>query len=273
MTTIINNRRIIRNTVYLYLRMFFIMAISIYTVRVVLEELGVLDFGIFNVIGSVVALCSFLTGSLTAASNRFFSREIVKNEMTSLNNIFCLNITVFVFLIVGAIILLETVGLWYVNNVMVIPQNRIFAANIVYQLSIVTLAVTFVSIPYNALIITHEHMSTYAYFGIIEALSRLAIALLLIVCQYDKLIVYAILTTIVSGLVTLLYYLYCRMHYVESKYHFYWNKAEFNEVFKFISYYFFGSISAVIKSQGLNLLINAFFPPTVNAALAIAFQS
>lgn len=252
--------------------MFFIMAISLYSVRIVLNELGVTDYGIYNVVGSVVALCSFLTGSLTAASNRFFSREIIKEDKTFLNKSFCLNITFFGILIICAIVLLETVGLWYVNFKMVLPENRLFAANIVYQLSILTLASSFVSIPYNALIITHEHMSAYAYIGIIEAISKLGIALLLIICSCDKLIVYAILMAFLSIGTTLFSLIYCRCYYKESRYHFYWNKAEFSEIFKFISLYFFGSISAVVRSQGLNILINAFFSPAINASRAIATQ-
>ena len=139
------------------------MAVSLYTVRVVLRELGVVDYGLYNVVGSVVALCSFLTGSLTAASNRFFSQEIVKNDKSSFNKIFCLNITVFGLLILFAVILLETIGLWYVNTKMVIPDDRMFAANVVYQLSVLTLISSFISIPYNALIIAHEKKKRKAF--------------------------------------------------------------------------------------------------------------
>ena len=248
------------------------MAINLYTVRVVFRELGVVDYGIFNVVGSVVALCSFLTGSLTAASNRFFSREILKQDKSFLNKSFCLNITFFGFLIICAIIILETVGLWYINEKMVIPKDRLFATNVVYQLSILTLASTFISIPYNALVITHEQMSIFAYFGIIEAVSRLCITWLLIICPFDKLIVYAILMALLSIIITMFYYAYCHKYYEESKYRFYWNRAEFSDVFKFISLYFLGSISAVIRSQGMNILINAFFSPAINSSRAIATQ-
>lgn len=248
------------------------MVISLYAVRVVLKELGFIDYGIYNVVGSIVALCSFLTGSLTAASNRFFSREILKEDKSFLNKIFCLNITFFGFLIICSIVLLETVGLWYVNTKMMIPENRLFASNVVYQLSIFTLASTFISIPYNALIITHERMSFYAYIGIIEAISRLGIALLLIISPFDKLITYAILMTILSVFITICYYVYCRRFYEESKYRFYWNREEFSEVIKFISLYFFGAISAVFRIQGMNILINMFFSPAINASRAIATQ-
>ena len=272
MSSVIDNKKILKNTVFLYCRMFFIMIISLYTVRIVLRELGVVDYGIYNVVGSVVSLCTFLTGTLTAASNRFFSMEMVKEDKSSLNKCFCLNITVFSVLMLGAIVLLETVGLCYVNTKMVIPSDRLLAANVVYQLSVLSLCSSFVSIPYNSLLITHQRMSVYAYIGIAEALLKLLIAWALLVVSYDKLIFYAALTTVANILVTLIYYRYCRSHYEESKFHFYWNREEFNGIFKFISLYFFGSISAVIRPSGMNLLINAFFSPAINAARAIAFQ-
>lgn len=272
MASVINNRRILKNTVYLYCRMFFIMALSLYSVRIVLKELGVVDYGIYNVVGSVVALCSFLTGSLTAASNRFFSREILKEDKSFLNKSFCLNITFFGFLILCAIVLLETVGLWYVNCKMIIPYDRLVAANVAYQLSIFTLATSFIAVPYNALIITHEKMSVYAYIGIIEAVTKLIIAWLLIITPIDKLISYALLMAVLSACLTIIPLVYCNKNYTESKYHFYWNKAEFSEIFKFISLYFLGSISVVIRAQGLNILINAFYSPAINASRAIATQ-
>lgn len=272
MSSVIDNRKILKNTVYLYIRMFFIMAIGLYTVRVVLRELGVVDYGIYNVVGSVVSLCSFLTGTLTAASNRFFSMEMVKEDKSSLNRCFCLNITVFSVLMLGAVVLLETVGLWYVNNKMTIPADRLFAANVVYQLSILSLCSSFVSIPYNALLVTHQHMSVYAYIGIVEALLKLFVAWVLLAVPTDKLIAYAVLIALAGIFVTAIYYCYCHRHYEESRFRFYWNRQEFSEIFRFISLYFFGSVSAVIRPQGMNLLINAFFSPAVNAARAVAFQ-
>lgn len=252
--------------------MFFIMIVGLFSVRVVLRELGVIDYGIYNVVGSVVALCSFLTGSLTAASNRFFSREIVKNDISSLNKCFCLNITVFGVFFLIAVVLLETIGLWYVNNKMIIPIDRIFAANVVYQLSILTLATTFIMIPYNALIITHEHMSAFAYIGIVESLLRLGVAISLFFISFDKLIFFAVASSVISVLLTIFYFNYCRKHYSESNYHLYWNKSEFIEIFKFISWYFLGSVSSVLRSQGINILLNSFFNPAINAARAVAFQ-
>lgn len=270
--SVIDNRRVMKNTVFLYLRMLFVMIISLYTVRIVLRELGVVDYGINNVVGSVVALCSFLTSSLTAVCNRYFSKEIVKGDKVSFNNCFCLNVTSFSVLALLAVVLLETFGIWYLNNKMIIPEDRMFAAHIVYQFSIINLCLSFISIPYNSLIISHERMSFFAYVGIFESVAKLLVAYLIVISVGDKLIYYNFLSLIVTVAVTLAYIIYCFKYFSESRYRFYWNKKEFEEIFTFVSWYFFGSISAVIKSSGLNLLINALFSPSVNAARAIAFQ-
>lgn len=270
--SVIDNRRVMKNTVFLYLRMLFVMIISLYTVRIVLRELGVVDYGINNVVGSVVALCSFLTSSLTAVCNRYFSKEIVKGDKVSFNNCFCLNVTSFSALALLAVVLLETFGIWYLNNKMIIPEDRMLAAHIVYQISIINLCLSFISIPYNSLIISHERMSFFAYVGIFESVAKLLVAYLIVISVGDKLIYYNSLSLMVTVAVTLAYIIYCLKYFSESRYRFYWNKKEFEEIFAFVSWYFFGSISAVIKSSGLNLLINAFFSPSVNAARAIAFQ-
>ena len=270
--SVVDNKKVLKNSVFLYARMLLMMVISLYTVRIILKELGVVDYGIYNVVGSVVALFNFLTGALISVSNRFFAIEAVKHDVKSFNNCFCLNLTVFGALILISVFFLEIVGLWYVNNKMVIPDDRMFAANVVYQLSILQLFFLFIMIPYNSLVIINEKMSFFAYMGIFEAVARLGIAFLLVVGIFDRLILYAILMTVVSGLVTFLFYAYCRKHYEESRYRFYWNRGEFNKMASFVSWYFLGTISSVIRSQGLNLLINLFFNPAINAARAIAFQ-
>ena len=270
--TVIDNKRIVKNTFFLYGRMLLMMLINLYTVRLLLQGLGVDDFGIYNVVGSVVAFSSFITGSLTAASNRFFAREFVKNDKLSFNNSFCLNVTVFGVLMVGVVFILETIGLCYVNEKMTIPEERMLAANIIYQFTIFSLVLSFLQIPYNALVIIYEKMSVFAYIGIIEALLRLGIAVAIVVSTCDRLIEYGALTLVVSAFSTLIYYVYCRRHFPESRYRWYWNKEEFKEVGSFSGLYFLGSMSFLIKSQGLNLLINAFFNPAINAARAIAVQ-
>jgi O-antigen/teichoic acid export membrane protein len=248
------------------------MFVGFYTVRVTLKELGVIDLGLYNVVGSVVLLCSFLTGSLTSASNRYFSKEIVIGNESSFNRCFCLNITIFGVLIIIGIVLLETIGLWYVNYKMIIPNDRLFAANIVYQFSIITLFFTFISIPYNALVISHEQMSYYAYIGILEAIMKLLLTMSLVMFTGDKLIIYALLMCLISIASCISYVIICRRKYKESRYRFYWNYSEFKSVISFIGWNFIGTISYVVKSQGVNLLINLFFSPTINAARALAFN-
>lgn len=260
------------NTFFLYGRMLLMMIINLYTVRLLLQGLGVDDFGIYNVVGSVVAFSSFLTSSLTAASNRFFAREFVKNDKKSFNNCFCLNVTAFGALMIVGVLLLETVGLWYVNAKMTIPADRLFAANVIFQFSIFSLVLSFVQIPYNALVIIYEKMSVFAYIGIAEAILRLLIAVIIVVSVGDRLIMFGALTFAVSIISTLIYYIYCRRNFEESRYHWYWNYSEFKEIGSFTGLYFLGSMSFIVKSQGLNLLINAFFAPAVNAARAIAVQ-
>lgn len=271
-TTVINSKRVLKNTVYLYIRMFVMMLISLFTVRIVLKELGVVDYGIYNVVGSVVALCSFITGSLTAASNRFFSREMVKGSKESFNNCFCLNVEVFGILIIVAVLLLETLGVWYVNNKMVIPDDRVLAANVIFQFSILVLCFSFISIPYNSLVIIHEEMSVYAYISIIESVVKLLIVYLLVYLPFDKLISYGLLMMLISGGVTCFYVFFCKKRFEESKFHLFWDKEQFSELFSFVGWYFLGSLSFIVKSQGINLIINFFFNPAINAARAIAFN-
>lgn len=270
--SVINNKRIMKNTVLLYIRMFFSMVVSLYTVRVVLQQLGVMDYGIYNVVGAVVSLFSFISGSLSTASNRFFAREMVRGDAVSFRNCFNLNLLVFISILLAAILLLETVGLWYVNTKMVIPPDRLSAANIVYQLSILSLVFSVITISYSSLIIVHEYMSFYAYMGIGEALIKLGIALALTFVSGDKLVAYGVLMLVSIAIIMFLNMAYCLRNFPESRWHWYWNKAEFKTLVSFVGWNFFGTISAAMKSGGVNLLINYFFNPVVNAARAVSFQ-
>ena len=174
------------------------MAIGLYTVRAILDLLGVVDYGIYNVVGGVVSMFSFLNGTLATSSQRYFSIELAKGDKKRLNKWVCLNITTFSIFILIFLVIAETIGLWFVNYKMTIPAERLFAANVVYQLSIVTFCIHFFNVPYNALIIAHERMSAFAYISIIEAASKLVIVFLLSISTWDKLIVYGFLMFIVS---------------------------------------------------------------------------
>ena len=268
----INNKRIAKNTIFLYIRMIVVMAIGLYTVRAILDILGATDYGIFNVIGGVVGMFSFLNGTLTTASQRYFSIELAQGNITRLNKWFCLNISIFSILIILFLVIAETIGLWFINTQLTIPAERMFATNIIYQFSIISFCISFFSLPYIALIIAHEKMNTFALISIIEAAFKLVIVYILIHVQFDKLITYGSLMLLSSVGITSAYYLYCKFHYTESKFHMYWNKNEFKELLGFSGWHLLGTISIVLRSQGINILINMFFNPVVNAARAVAYQ-
>lgn len=248
------------------------MGVGLYTVRAILDLLGVVDYGIYNVVGGVVSMFAFLNGTLSTSSQRYFSIELAKGNMRRLNQWFCLNITTFSLFIILFVVIAETVGLWFVNSKMNIPEERMFAANVVYQLSIISFCINFFSIPYNALIIAHEKMSAFAYISIVEALLKLGIVYILSIITWDKLIVYGVLMFLTACSITSSYIIYNHLHFKESKYHPYWNKQEIKELISFSGWHFFGTFSVTIRSQGINILINLFFNPAVNAARAVAFQ-
>lgn len=267
-----NTKRIVKNTIYLYFRMLIVMGVTLFTTREVLNILGVIDFGIYNVVGGIVSMFSFLSGTLNTSSQRFFSLELVKGDFKSLSNIFCTNINAFFFLSIGIILMLETLGLWFLNYKMIIPEERIFAVNIVYQLSIFTFVVNLLSIPYTALIIAHEKMNFFSFIGILEALLKLGIVGLLYLLVGDNLIIYGFLILCTSLLVLFCNILYCRKHYKESKFRWYINISKMRELLSFSGWHFLGTMSVVFRSYGVNILINLFFNPAVNAARAISFQ-
>ena len=196
-----NNRTIAKNTVILYIRMISVMLISLYTSRVVLATLGVEDFGIYSVVGGIVAVMAFLNSALSAASQRFISYELGRGDEENLNNIFSSSISVHVLLSIICVIIFESVGIWFLNTHMNIDASRMMAANWVFQCSIVTFVINVISVPYNALIIAHEKMGVYAYISIVEVVLKLIIVLFLTVVDYDKLIIYAIFQLIVAFLI------------------------------------------------------------------------
>lgn len=270
--SVVNNKTIAKNTIFLYVRMLIIMVVGLYTVRAILRILGVEDYGIYNVVGGVVTIFSFIDGTLTTSSQRYFSMELAKGDEKRLNQWFSLNVTAFSVLIPIFIIIAESIGLWFVNNKMIIPEERVYAANVVYQLSIVAFCVHFFSIPYNALIIAHEKMSAFAYISVVEAIAKLLIVYLLSISGGDKLIIYAVLMLILTICMTSTYIIYNRIHFKESRYRLYWNKGEFLGLLSFSGWHFIGTLSVVVRGQGINILINMFFNPAINGARAIAYQ-
>lgn len=266
------NKRIAKNTLILYFRMFLFMAISLYTSRVVLQALGVEDYGIYNVIGGLVAMFNILSGTLSAAISRFINYEMGQGNFQKMNHIFCSAVTIQGLL--GLLILIgaETIGIWFLNVKMNIPEARIYAANWVFQFTILNFIINLISVPYNAVIIAHERMSAFAYITIVEVIFKLIVAYLITISPIDKLIFYALLLCIVSIFIRIIYGNYCKRHFAESRYHFIWNKQLLKNIFSFAGWNFIGASSAVLREQGGNIVINLFCGPTVNAARGIAFQ-
>lgn len=252
--------------------MLFMMAISLYTSRVVLNTLGVEDYGIYNVVGGVVAMFGFINSSMSSATQRYITFALGKGDFKNLQKVFSTALQIHVLISVLIIILGETVGLWFMYEKMQIPTDRMDAAFWVLQCSIVSTVIMILSVPYNADIIAHERMSAFAYISIIEAILKLVIVYMLVISPFDKLIFYAFLILIVQLLIRFCYSLYCNKHFKESKYRRTWDKNLFKEMTGFAGWSLFGNLSAVLFGQGLNMLLNVFFGPVVNAARAIAVQ-
>ena len=267
-----NNKRIAKNTLLLYFRMLFMMMVSLYTSRVILNALGVEDFGIYNVVGGVVAMFSVISGSLSAAISRFITYELGKGDQSKLNNIFSASVTIQLLLSLIIVVLVESVGVWFLNTKMTIPETRMTAANWVLQFSIISFVIGLISVPYNAAIIAHEKMSAFAYISILEAVGKLAVAFLIVISPIDRLVFYAILLGAIGVIIRFVYGHYCKKHFVECTYHFHWDKDILKQMFGFAGWNFIGASSAVLRDQGGNIIINLFHGPAVNAARGIAMQ-
>lgn len=270
--TVQNNKRIAKNTILLYIRMLFIMIISLFTSRINLQSLGVEDFGIYNVVGGVVAMFSVFSGSLATAISRFITFELGKNNKDRLNKVFSTAVSIQILLAVFIIFIAEIAGVWFLNNKMIIPENRLHAANWVLQLSIFSFAVNLISVPYNAAIIAHEKMSAFAYISIFEVVMKLIICYSLFISPVDKLITFAVLLFILSISLRLIYGIYCKKHFAECQYNLILDKKLFKEIAGFAGWSSFTLVAYSLYNSGLNILLNLFFGPVVNAARGIAVQ-
>lgn len=267
-----NNKRIAKNTLFLYFRTFIIMLISLYTSRVVLNVLGETDFGIYNIVGGVVVLFSFLNSAMATATQRFLNYYLGKQDECMVKRVFSTSLTVHIVIALIVVILAETIGLWFFYEKLNIPSNRIIPAMWAYQFSVVTCCLQIIRIPYNAAIIAYERMSFYAYISIVEAILRLAICYLLIVGSIDKLVLYSILTCLVFLLINVAYQTYCLKHYWITKYQFVWDKGLFTKLLGFSGWSLLGSTANVGVSQGINILFNIFVGVVANAAMGISHQ-
>lgn len=267
-----NNKRIAKNTLLLYVRMLFMMAVSLFTSRITLAALGVTDYGIYNVVGGMVAMFSILSGSLSVTIGRFITVEVGKGDKERLKTIFSTSVSIQIFMALAICILAEIAGVWFLNNKMVIPPERLYAAHWVLQLSILTFLVNLISVPYNAVIIAHEKMSAFAYISILEVILKLVIVYLLYISPVDKLIVYAFLLALVAIIIRIVYGGYCKRHFEEARYRLCFDKKLLREMLGFIGWAFWGNGMVVLKDQGTNVLLNLFCGPAVNAARSVAMQ-
>lgn len=267
-----NNKRIAKNTLVLYVRMFIMMAISLYTSRVVLKILGVEDFGIYNVVGGIVSMMGVINGAMSVSTTRYLTFELGRGDMVRLKQTFRMCVNIYGLLALILLILSETIGLWFLNTQLVIPDDRIVAANWVFQFSILSTIFSLLTNPYNAVIISREKMNIYAYISLADAILKLGIVYLLLFIPFDKLIVYGFLLMLLIILNTSIYFIYCNRKYQESRYSFYWETTLFKQLLSYTGWNLFGSASSLVKGQGLNILLNMFFNPSVNAARGIAYQ-
>lgn len=266
-----NTKSIARNTFFLYVRSIVVMAVGIYTSRVVLQTLGVEDYGVYNVIGGFVAMFSILSASLVNASQRFISFEMGKDN-PQMNRIFSGTISIHLLLALFVFVLFESFGLWFLNSQLNISADRMHAANWVFQCSVLTFCINLISVPYNASIIAHEEMNVFAYISIYEAFAKLGIVYLLYVTGYDKLIVYAILMLVIAVSLRLLYGFYCSRHFEECQFHFVIDIPLFKKMLSFTGWNFIGSTAGILTTQGISILINMFFGVALNAARGVAEQ-
>ncbi|MGE6162505.1 lipopolysaccharide biosynthesis protein [Aeromonas salmonicida] len=272
MTNSNNNRRIVKNTLFLYFRMLLTLSVTLYTSRVVLNNLGVEDFGIYNVVGGVVTMMAFLSGAMSSATQRFLAFELGKNNLEQLAKVFKMSLNIYWLIVLIVIIVAQTLGLWFVNTQLVIPPDRLVAANWVFQCTLFSFCCTVLGVPYNAAIIAHEKMSAFAYISIIDVLLKLTVIFLLVAYDGDKLQRYSLLLAVVSLLILGCYYAYARWQFAVTRFSWYWNAELFNTLFSYTGWNLFGNVASVATNQGINILLNLFFGTTVNAARAIAFQ-
>ena len=266
------NKRIAKNTLVLYVRMLFTMGISLFTSRVILQTLGVEDYGISSVVGGVISMFTFINAAMVSSTQRYLNFELVRGDANQLRSVFSTSLQIHALIALAIIVLSETVGLWFLNEKLVIPEARMTAAMWVYQCSILSCAVSIMSTPYNAVIVAHEKMSAFAYISILDVSLKLLVVYLLVVLPFDKLIILAILNLLVQLFIRYIYTIYCHRHFPESYFQFRFNKTLFKEMFGFAGWSFWGNLAAILYTQGLNMMLNIFFGPIVNAARGIAVQ-
>jgi len=266
------NKRIAKNTLMLYIRMLLIMGVTLYTSRIVLNALGVENFGIYNVVGGIVVMFSFLNGAMSQSTQRFLSYEMGRENSSKLQETFSAAMSIHIIIAIIILMFAETIGLWFLNTQMTFPDDATLSANVVYQCSILAIMTSILQVPYNAMIISHERMQAYAYISIVEVGLKLGVAYLLTLMSGHKLIIYAVLILTVTLLVNLIYRAYCKHNFSESKYKWKYDKDLFRSMSGYAAWSTVGSFAWIGKSQGCNLILNIFLGPAVNAAYGITNQ-
>lgn len=267
-----NNKKIAFNTLFLYIRMLFVMGVSLFTSRVVLDKLGVEDYGIYNAVGGVVAMLMFLNGTLSTSTSRFLTFELGRNDIARLTSTFSTAFYAHLILALLVVLFMETVGLWFTYNKLIIPPDRMHAALWAFHISVFTAFIAITQVPYTSVIIAHENMKVYAYMGIFEALAKLVIVYLLVISSADKLIFYACLIGIVQLLIAGFYRFFCMKKYMESRISRSFDKSILSGMLSFSGLSLLANITHVLSVQGLVVLMNMFFQPAIVAAQAIGNQ-
>lgn len=267
-----NNQRLAKNTIMLYIRMLFLMFVGLYTSRVLLDALGVEDYGVYNAVAGFIAMFSMISGSLSAAISRFIMFVLGQNNEKKLERVFCTSVIIQLILSGIVVLLVEAVGVWFLNTQMTMPEGREIAANFVLQFALFSFVINLISVPYNAAIIAHEKMDAFAFIGIFEGCANLAVAILVKFSPFDSLIFYASLVALVAFVTRMIYTVYCTRHFYECKIKWSFDKEIIREMFGFAGWNFVGSISGLLRSQGINILFNVYNGPVVNAARGLAVQ-
>lgn len=249
-----------------------LMIISLFTARVLLDKLGVEDYGIYNVVGGLAGMFTFFSSSLTNASQRYLNIALGKQDVQEASLIVRQHFTLYIVICLIVVVAAETIGLWFVCNKLVIPPARLDAAIWVYQFWVVSLSATLIGIIFNSQIIAHEDMNIYSYIGIYEGISKLVICYMVSICSIDRLIIYGLLLLVVTMSVQIFYFLYCKRHYVETRLRLLWNKEMLKETSSLVGWNTVGTLVYAVNDTGINVLLNMFFGPAVNAARAVSMQ-
>ncbi|KPQ29112.1 MAG: Na+-driven multidrug efflux pump [Marinobacter excellens HL-55] len=267
------NKRIAKNTLMLYFRQLLILFVSLYTVRVVLDQLGVEDYGIYGAVGGLVALSTFLPGSLAQATQRFFSFALGEQNNERLKTTFSVNLVLYGSVALIAYIALQTIGLWFVNTELSVPEDRFEAAKALYHFAILTFLFSVITTPFMAIIMAHEDMKLYAYISILEAFMKLGVVFLLQYIVWDKLELYGLLVLFVGVVNAIIYVGICLYRYEECQFKkFYWDSALLKEIIGFTGWTVFGQVSTIARTHAITVLLNQSFSPAVVAARALSVQ-